>query len=375
VIVSALSVLRSRRGVALAMVLLMLGLLTAVVAAGLALNSVEGRVNDDTVARSDAFALAQSGLQQFLVYRDSLGFTSVPPAVMESTRVTLTQGYADVVLQQIRPAIGTDPALYALRASGVRTAGSFPGAPNPRATVAELVRFNTGIVIPPAGWTSLTGITKSGGSGALSGVNNCGSPVDTIGGVAVPTPPGYSQSGGTSVPYGTPNIQNLGGSYATAAATVPINWGAVTDGSLFPGDYTIPGASWNSTWFGGSNWPVIRVNNDPGSSFNLPTDGRGILIVTGSLGITGSNTWNGLIMVGRTITISGNATINGALFTGLNLLTSSNPDSLGAAIGASDVGSGTKTIRYDACALASALSGSKGLQPLPNAWTGDWRTY
>jgi hypothetical protein len=120
---------------------------------------------------------------------------------------------------------------------------------------------------------------------------------------------------------------------------------------------------------------VIRVNNDPGSSFNLPTDGRGILIVTGSLGITGSNTWNGLIMVGRTITISGNATINGALFTGLNLLTSSNPDSLGAAIGASDVGSGTKTIRYDACALASALSGFKGLQPLPNAWTGDWRTY
>ena len=372
---SVLAVLRSKRGVALAMVLLMLGLLTAIVAAGLALNSVEGRVNDDTVARSDAFALAQSGLQQFLVYRDSLGFTSTPPAAMESTRVTLSNGYADVVLNRIRPPVGTDPGLYVLRATGVRTAGSFPGAPNPRATVAELVRYNTGIIVPTAGWTSLTGITKSGGSGSLSGVNNCGTPVDTIAGVAVPTPPGYSQSGGTSVPSGTPNIQNLGGSYSAAAATVPVNWAAVSSGAMLPGDYVIPGSTWNSSWFAGSDWPVIRVNNDPGSSFNLPSDGRGILIVTGSLGITGSNSWNGLILVGRTVTISGNATINGALFTGLNLLTSSNPDSLGAAIGASDVGSGTKTIRYDACALANALGQFKGLQPLPNAWTGDWSTY
>jgi hypothetical protein len=373
--VSIHSVLRSRRGVALAMVMLLLGLLMAILVAGLALNSVENRVNDDTVARSDAFALAQSGLQQFLVNRDTLGFTASPPAVMESTRVTLASGYADVVLSRIRPAVGFDQALYVVRSTGVRTSGSFPGAPSPRSTVAELVRYNTGLIVPNAGWTSLTGITKNGGAGTISGVNNCGVPVDTIGGVAVPTPPGYSQSGGASVPYGTPNIQNLGGSYSSAMAQVPVDWNAIINGGMLPGDYAIPGNSWSGGWFSGSSWPVIRVNNNPGSPWNLPSDGRGILVVTGDMTISGSNTWDGLILVGRTVSINGNATIRGAMFTGLNVITSSNPDSMGAAIGASDVGNGTKIVLYDACALASALAGSKGLQGLPNTWTGDWRTY
>jgi len=167
--VSIHSVIHSRRGVALAMVLLMLGLLMAILVAGLALNSSENRVNDDTVARSDAFALAQSGLQQFLVNRDTLGFTASPPAVTESTRVNLPSGYADVVLNRIRPAIGTEPALYLVRSTGVRTSASFAGAPSPRSTVAELVRYNTGLIIPNAGWTSLTGVTKKAGRARSAG--------------------------------------------------------------------------------------------------------------------------------------------------------------------------------------------------------------
>ena len=369
------SLFRSTRGVALPMVLLALGLLTAIVVAGVSMNSVEGRVNDNTVAQSDAYALAQSGLQQFLVNRTSLGFNASPPAVMESTRVALTGGYADVVLQRIRPQVVSQYGMYVLRSTGVRTGGNFPGAPNARRSVAQLVRYNSGTMVPAAGWTSLTGIQKTGGAGTISGVNNCGVPADTVAGVAVPNTPGYTQSGGSSIPRGAPNIDSLGSSYSAAAAQIPVDWDGILNRGLITPDYVIPGATWNAAWFGGSNWPVIRVNNDPGAAFVLPGDGRGILIVTGAMTVSGSQHWDGLVMVGRTLTVNGNATFRGAVYTGLNLLTSSNPDSLGAAMGRSDMGNGTKTIRYDACALQSALGRYKGLQAINNAWTDDWGTY
>lgn len=372
---TAPALLRSTRGIALPMVLLALGLLTAIVVAGVSLNGVENRVNDNTVAQSDAYSLAQSGLQQFLLNRTTLGFTSSPPAVMESTRVTLSNGYADVVLQRIRPQIVSQFGMYVLRSTGVRTGGNFPGAPNPRSTVAQLVRYNPGTMVPAAGWTSLTGIHKTGGAGTISGVNRCGAPADTVSGAAVPNTPGYTQTGGSSIPYGTPNIDSLGTSYAAAAAQIPVDWDGIINRGLITPNYVIPGGVWNAAWFAGGAWPVIRVNNDPGAAFDLPTDGRGILIVTGSMTVNGNRTWDGLVMVGRTLSVNGNATFNGAVYTGLNLLTSSNPDSLGAAIGSSDMGNGTKTIQYDACALANALSQFKGLQAINNAWTDDWGTY
>jgi hypothetical protein len=356
------------------MTLLALGLLVTVVVAGTSLIGSERRVNDNATSQTDAFAMAQTGLDRFLVNRAAYGFTASPPAAQESTRVTVSGGYVDVVLQRVRPQVSTQPAVYVLRSTGVRTIGGYPGVPPARRTVAQLVRWNSGSMRPSAAWTSLTGLHKNGGSGTISGVNHCGTPVDTVGGVSVPVPPGYTQNGGSSVPSGSPNIDTLGTSYTAAAAQVPIDWQGIRYGGAVTPNYTIPGATWNNSWFS-SAWPIIRVNNDGGASFALPGDGRGVLIVTGDMSISGNTRWDGVILVGRTLTSNGNNTVYGAVITGLNVLTSSNPDSMAAAIGNADMGNGNKTFQYDACAISSSLSGFAGLETIPNAWTDEWATY
>ncbi len=74
-------------------------------------------------------------------------------------------------------------------------------------------------------WTSLTGLSKKGGSGTISGVDACGAAAP-VAGVAVASP-GYSQNGGSSVPSGSPNIANLG-TPAQAAAAIKIDWAGIT---------------------------------------------------------------------------------------------------------------------------------------------------
>ena len=64
-----------------------------------------------------------------------------------------------------------------------------------------------------------------------------------------------------------------------------------------------------------NDWPVIRVNGD----IDVPGDGKGILIVTGNMTISGSKRWDGLVLVGGTLTSNGNNTIQGAIVTGLNI--------------------------------------------------------
>ena len=80
------------------MVILAILVVSVLLAAAFAAASTEARVSANQGANVDAFALAESGLELFIAKRDSLGFTAVPPAASESARVTLSGGYADVVL-------------------------------------------------------------------------------------------------------------------------------------------------------------------------------------------------------------------------------------------------------------------------------------
>ena len=60
--------------------------------------------------------------------------------------------------------------------------------------------------------------------------------------------------------------------------------------------------------------PIIKVNGD----FTLPGDGRGVLIVTGGLTISGNRHWDGVLMVGNNLTSNGNNGVDGTVVTGLN---------------------------------------------------------
>src|ERR687895_642092 len=95
-----------QHGFALPMAILTIVIVTLSLLAAFALLGSERRVADNHQAQADALLLAQSGLEQFLTERPNLGHTAAPPAAYEEARVSLSGGYADVVLERIRPAVG-----------------------------------------------------------------------------------------------------------------------------------------------------------------------------------------------------------------------------------------------------------------------------
>jgi hypothetical protein len=350
------------RGSAMVLALLAIALLGMGLFAALMVLGSERREIANQRSQVDAFAVAETGLEEFLVNRAALGFSASPAAAYESTRVSVTGGYADVVLQQLRPVVGSLSAVYVLRSHGVATDPALTGTPLAERTVAQYAFWQGAGMRTLSAFTSLTGIAKTGGGGTLSGVDQCGAS-GSVGGVAVATPPGYTQSSGASVPAGTPNIRNLGAA-ATAKDSVNIDWSGIVSGSALTPDITIPPGAFPS-FADPSYWPVIKVVGD----YNLAGGtGRGVLIVTGSLAMNGNKTWDGVILVGNDFSSSGNgATISGALVSGLNVKLGQSP--------VSSTLSGTKTFRYHSCNVATALSRFGGLTAYPNAWMDNWAGY
>lgn len=349
-----------RRGIALPMTLLVLILLAALLAAGFTAVGAERRVNANSNAEVSAFTLAESGLELYLTQRDSLGFTSSPPAASESARVTLNGGYADVILKQVRKDTVSQRYGYVIRAHGVNTAAALTGTPQAQRTLAEYAVWQPATMRTFAGFTSLTGISKNGGSNMGSGTDACGQQA-AVAGVAVPTTPGYTQNGGGLAVSGNPPVLNLAPTAAQMADSININWAGITSGTALVPDVTLPSGTWPSSF---TSWPTIFVSGN----LTLPSSGQGTLIVTGSLTMSGSEAWQGLILVGNTITINGTGTIDGALVTGLNIL-------LGDSVGVSSVGNGVKHINYDSCLLANALNKYATITPFTNAWVDNWPGY
>jgi hypothetical protein len=115
------------------------------------------------------------------------------------------------------------------------------------------------------------------------------------------------------------------------------------------------------------NWPIVRVNNNPGADFDLPGDGNGILIVTGNLTIGGSKSWTGLILAGGYVRSNGSNNVQGAVVAGLNV-------KLGQAVGVSQM-NGNKSYQYDSCSLNRALSKIGSLEVVRNGWMDTWSSY
>jgi hypothetical protein len=350
----------ARRGVALPMVILIMVLLAVSLTAAFTLNSTEIRVVDDQQEQLEAFALAESGRERYLAERASFGFAG-EPAVSESVRVVLANGYADVVVRRMRASTPTVSGLYSLQSRGVRTVSRRAGVPPAQRAVGQFLMWQIGSMNVHAAWTSLSGLHKNGGSGTLSGADMCGVKPN-VSGVAVPSSPGYTQNGGSSVPSGTPPIKNLGPQPASDDS-VNVDWAGIVAGGVLTPNITIPGQGWPS--FADPNyWPIIKVNGD----FTLPGDGRGVLIVTGGLTISGNRHWDGVLMIGNNLTSNGNNGVDGTVVTGLNR-------KLGQVVPQGDVGNGTKTYRYNSCHVARALQSLSALVEYRNAWADNWASY
>jgi Tfp pilus assembly protein PilX len=349
------------RGAALPMVLLLMVVVSVLVAAAFEAASNEARFGANQESDVTSFGLAETGLEYYLANRDSLGFTTSPPAASESTRVMLSGGYADVVSTQVRKDSVDQRYGYVVRSHGVSTIATLSGTAGTERTVAEYATYQPGTMNTLSGWTSLSGIKKQGNAGELTGDDGCTG--DTVAGVAVPTNPGYT--GATGPVSGNPPIENLG-TQAQAESAAGINWnGIINQGALTP-DITIPPGTWPSS-FPSTYWPVIELAGSPSSNVTLPGAGQGTLIVEGNLTISGNNMWDGILLVGGTLTSNGNNTVEGAVVSGLN-------EELGLTDSASSIGNGTKTYQYNSCNIAKAMTRFSQMVGYTNAWVDNWPT-
>ena len=365
---------RGRRGFALPMVIIVVFVLAGALAAGFAMTRSERLIDDS--GRSDIFAQsnAETALQRAMTDRAALGFASGVPPAADSVRVTLTNGFADVVVTRVRPVVGSNPAVYLVRAHGFSTASKVSGAPNAQYTATRLAVWTAGSMTVKSAFTSLTGITKNGAVGEINGNDECGV-TGPVAGVAVPASPGYQQSGGSisSVLSGTPLIDStLGATPAAMAPNVPVDWDGIVNGGAITPDFTSTNAGVgfpSTTWFGANPtaFPVIMVNNLPTETFTVPP-GRGMLIVKGNMAISGNDIWTGVVLVGGVLTSNGNNTITGAVVTGLNV-------KLGIAVGVNSVGNGNKDFLYNSCAVASSVAAMGKMRAYKNTWSNTYAVY
>jgi hypothetical protein len=381
--------LRNRRGAALIIALLAVGMISVTVFAGLTLVSAERRAVDDQQLQARALGIAQQGLDAYLRHPENPAFRPgrpvyLPPRDNDTAWVPVNPATGDTAmiiprLFHTSTTLSSD-TMYVISSRGRQGRGVIRGTPAAMRTVAELVTW-TGATLPvKAGWMSLSGLVKNGASGTLSGIDDASPPCLTGGnlaGVMVPStiPAGSGvttgYSGSTAALSGNPplDVTTLGTTPQSAASYVAglgIDWADWSQGLNLPN-------VWRTADHGGafpsssdpSYYPIVYVKGDVPK---LP-DGRGMLVVSGDLTMDGLTTWNGIVLVGGTVVANGNNNIAGTVISGLNLVTGS------PAVSAGSIGNGTKTIVYNSCEVKKALSGTRALVPRRGTWMDNWKTY
>ena len=356
-----MSVRLNRRGAVLPLSVIVLALMGVAVAITHSQVSSERRIASDQRAQLGAFAVAQSGLSRYLS-----AVSAKPAGPVDINYTDLPGGTAQVSLRMLRESTTTLlPAIYVITSRGVNTAAKRFNSMAPAAerTVATYALWVPAPFDLNGAFTSLSGMHKNGSSGAFNGVDGCvGSGMPAIAGAAVPNAlytgdftPINGNPPDDPVYMGTPGI---GG---TAKEEVDIDWAGILAGTYFPPGYVLP--AWpTAAQF--NNWPVVRANGD----FTLPGSGKGILIVTGDLTMSGGDQWEGLVLVGGTVTSNGNNSVLGATVSGLNV-------KLGVAVAQSVIANGNKNFQYNSCNLTRALGKIGSIQRVRNGWTDTWSSY
>lgn len=354
----------SRRGFAIPVAILLIAVLSISLGAGFMLVNAERRSVSDDRAEVDALRLAEQGMQIYLVRRDSLGFYTNPPVGPESTRVTLSGGYADVILTRVY----ASGSLYVVRSRGVQTS-TYGNIPQGVRTITQYVTSKSASFKVRGAWTALNGVNKNGASGTLNGNDACGDSATTAG-LALPRVPGYTQTGtnsGNLWPNGNPDTLYYAPTADSAAKLTTIDWNSIVNGNAITPDVTYPQQAWPS-FSDTTYWPIIVISGTT-ANYTLPTSGRGLLIVQGSLTMDGSTSWSGLILIGGELISNGNNTINGSIISGLNV-------KLDPTVGGqSSLANGTKTFQYNSCSVAKALGGLGRLTLYANTWSDSWPGY
>jgi hypothetical protein len=361
----------------LPLVIIVLALMAVAVAVTYGRISAERVITSDMKAQQGAFAVAQSGLNRYLsTLNGKPAYNPVTwmanPIIQTVNYNDLPGGTAQVDLAMLRDSTNTLlPAVYVITSRGRYTAAKRwnSRAPSAERTVATYALWTPAPFDLNGAFTSLGSVAYNGNSATVSGVDRCGVNGPTAG---LATPGGVNGFNHPEIIAGVPAgaAADLGtpGTGGTAKTNVQIDWAAILAGTAFPADRVYPTQTWLPMAGTPSmaDWPVTRVNGD----LTMPGSGNGILIVTGNLTWNGTplKTWQGVILVGGSITLNGNGNIYGAVVSNLNVKTGTAPT-------VSDIGSGTKTLQYDSCAINRAMGHIGSIQRVRNGWTDTWSSY
>ena len=328
----------------LATTLLVTTLLTVMLAASFLLVSAEQRTTDNSFGAARALAIAEAGLQSYFSMIRGLRDTT---RSADSVRITVGNGYADVVAQRLHGfgSTGADSlSLWVVRSRGVDLTNVLSGQVQGTRSIAQFAELSP-VVPVHAALLAANPVYVNDGR-LLNGDDACSTNQPVYG---LTTAAGDYAVNSHSGALGQLGIQTLS-SRTAVLDTAHVDWTQVVGAGftadsvqIAAGDYTLPGS------------------------------GAGLLVVKGNLTVPGNGGWNGVILVGgwlRTQTAnrrSANYLISGAVVTGLNNLITPNsvgPDSLtGSGAGNSN------GIRWSRCDAPLTLT------PLANAWVDTWSTY
>lgn len=363
----------NRRGMALPMALIAMVIIGVLIASAVYVSTQDSRVAANTAREAQAVAVAEYGLNRVLQdWQPSYNLTMVAGDTVKRT-YTLNGGTANVIVtrlpgaffsavsegvagsagQQARRRYGS---MFRVNTPNVNFLGAVTAGGNVRVSGNVTVNGND---VTPSGWLSCGPLTNMPGSvltpTATSTVNGS---VSISGNPAFTTSAAAGDSN-TYFNYGTSSYSSL-----AAAANITLAAGTYTGMGPIVSGTTCQTTSWNNwgdpvrhsparaceTYF-----PIIHVTGNLTVSNGT---GQGVLLVDGDLTKSGNFSFYGLVIARGTIRSSGSS--NGV--TGAEMA---------AAIDEGDAVTltGSTSIQYSSCALATALSGSSYLAPVrQHAW-------
>lgn len=347
------------RGIALPITLFIITLMTIALAASFARVGAERDMALGASETVGALTVAQSGLQAYIGTRASR------PPDGDSVRFNVTGGYADVVARLVESdSLDDGRTMYIVRSTGYVIVPAQGATPQGKRVVAQFAQWgNAGDIRRIASYVAANGArAQDPGGGQIQVRGDCNGSGPSIGSIRAATGSSLSRGSYTPPPSGGTNGQ---GSGAFVADTAAVDWASIVNGGFVP-DYRYI----NTADLGYKSHMVIgdaTLNN---------ALGRGLLIVTGDLTMSGANAqWQGIVLVGGKINFSTGTKSHfwGLVYSGLNNLLAGPPPANTQLGGA---GGGTRWF-FDYCPayVDPTLARLTGLAGVSNAWVDNWASY
>ena len=133
--------LRNERGFALPLTILVVTVMTMLIASANVRARADLVIAESSGATVTAFAVAQSGLQRYFAYYDSI---KVRPPDGDSLRVNVASGFADVrAYKVLSPTDTMETELYIVRSTGILIEPTRGSDPQAQRTVAQFAQWQS----------------------------------------------------------------------------------------------------------------------------------------------------------------------------------------------------------------------------------------